>query len=263
MITMNSSMTERSGILALLGSEGLHPHSTPVWQRIFALAPGRLDSLECIPTALATQNIGTADRRTRIAAERLASLGVEATTTAIFSREDAAQPSFLEALEVAPAFYLLGGEPRVLASILKDTPAWEIIRRRYAGGMPLIAAGGAAAALGTVGVAPCQPYPASLNDLSVETYVGLGLLSGLVILPYYSWLPDALVNLIRASCPAGSALIGLDDQAALIRTGKEWHAEGSGSIILLSKNSVQESIDAGQPVPDSWFLPPRMEGPDA
>ncbi len=243
------------GALALLGGEGLRPDSAPLWQHLASLAPAQMRHTLIVPAALAGEKVGTPERRAGAAAEGLARLGVEAQVVAILSREQAADPARVAPLMDADCLYLIGGGPRVLVDVLRDTPAWEALRVRHTQGALLIASSGAAVVLGVRGFAPERAFEQSLDGLHLEPFDGLGLLDSLVIMPYFGWLQPRVVDKVAALCPPGAQLVGIDDQAALIAALGGWQVAGFGSVTIWQPGGSRCVIDAGHAVPDG-FLPP-------
>ena len=250
--------TDTAGPVALLGGDGLRSQSRDLWRALAALGAHGWEQAVIVPAALAGQRVGTAERRARLAQEALADAGIRARVAPIVSAGAANSEELLDDLRRADALYFPGGEARAMVAALAGSAAWEAVRERHRSGALLVAGGGAAVALGELAFAPQQPAPAAMEELRFERYEGLGLLHSLVVLPYFNWLQAPLLERIEALCPAGSWLAGIDDQAALIRVGSTWHADGPGSVTLWRAGERRQTIQAGREAPPGW-QPPAPE----
>ena len=249
----------RHGVLVLLGGEGLRPTSLPLWEHLRALAPQGMRRTVILPAALAAYKEGAAQRRTAQIAAALEQMGVEVSVLPIFSREQAADSAQAAALAAADCIYLGGGQPQALHRVLAGTLVWEALLSAHARGALLVASGGAAAALGSVSFTPPQPAPRTLDALQFERLDGLGLLKGIVVLPYYNWLQPQVIEQIAVLFPSDTLLIGIDDQAALIGAADGWRVEGLGSVTIRKHGGLRPlMIDAGQSVALD-VLPPYPE----
>ncbi len=243
---MSADKPSSYGPLALLGGEGLRHDSRGLWQRL-ASSHGQPARAVIVPAALGGQAVGAAERHTGLAQETLAGWDIAA--------EVVAGPERLDALHDAGLIALPGGDARTLIESLAGSDEWNAILEAHAHGAALAAAGSSAMGLGAVAFAPPKPGPETLDDLSYEAVDGLGLLPGLAILPYFNWLQETLVRRITALCPPGTWLVGIDDQAALIATGRGWHADGLGQVTIWQPGGRAQVVDAGQSLPAD-LLPP-------
>lgn len=246
---MTAADDTKQGPLVLLGGEGLRADMRDLWQELGMPAAGSERRVAVVPAALAGEKVGVPERRTGLAQDVLAGWGIGAEAVPIVTAEDANDGELLEALRFAAAVYLPGGDARAAVGVLAGSAAWRLIRQVHRAGVPLIAAGGAAVALGDAAFAPQQPAPPTLDALAYERFPGLGLLPGLVILPYFNWLQEPLVRQVEALCAPGATLVGLDDQAALIAEGGTWRAAGLGTVAIWRAGARRHIVDAGHPVP--------------
>jgi cyanophycinase len=243
---MPDTLTPQAGLVALLGGEGLRPASAALWRQLEDLSPGSFTQPVVLPTALAHEKPAATERRIAVTLAALGSLGIHARALSIVSRQDAAAPDLLAALASAPGVILAGGRPLSLLETLSGTLAWQAVADRHAQGMAIVAAGGAAAALGTVTLVPGDPRASTLPGLALAPHAGLGLLPGMCVLPYVGWLQAALVEQLEAACPADVRLVGIDDQAALIRTREGWQVSGPGTVAVWQPGSGRVVLNPGR-----------------
>lgn len=248
-------MTHNStGPLVLLGGEGLGADSAALWQRIAELAPAQPCRALILPAALAGHKLGMPERRATLAQQALASFGLQADVLPVLTRERADDSLVCAQVKSGACIYLTGGEPRVLRDVLHDTALWRTITAHHAAGAPLIAAGGAVAALGSCGFAAHGPTPPALGDQTLERFDGLGLLPETAILPYADWLSPELVARIRMLCLPGTLLVAIDHTAALVHTSEGWQVEGSSTVTFWRGGDLLYTAAAGQPIPPGLLV---------
>lgn len=237
-----------SGAVILFGGEGLRSEQESVWNRILTLIPAKSPCM-IVPSALAGKKIGIIEGRVKLVQETLAGFGVEAEPVMILRQEEADDPALVGILETAGCIILIGGEQRVLCDVLRGRQAWQAILERHQAGAALVASGGATVALGQGGFAPVKPYPAEVGVLDYESFPGLNVLPGKMLLPQFNWLPEPVVQKIAAICPPDAVLVGIDDQAALIRDNQGWVVTGLGSVTIHVKGQADRVVEAGQKIP--------------
>lgn len=230
--------------IALLGGEALRPESTPLWRELISMG-GVTPHVAIVPFALAKMPLSQLERRTQIARDRLIELGADAN---IFTPND--ETTSLNGSQIV---YLPGGDQRVVCEMLTHGVIWQSIQ-----GSPdirlIAASGGAAVAFGEQAFAPVAPYPAALDDLRFEILPGLGLLHHAIILPYYSWLQDQVVERIRDLVPE-MTLLGIDDQAAIISHPSGWQVAGHGMVSIFRPDHSPAIFDPGQSIPPEILAP--------
>lgn len=128
-------------------------------------------------------------------------------------------------------FYLVGGDPGIVADVLRGSPVWEAIVGAWAAGAALAGSSAGAMAMGewtlTRGRFPGD-HERSYRD-------ALGLVPGIAVLPHFgtfgrSWTRSALVG--RPSEEV--VLTGIDERTAAVWSGDGWRAMGEGAVTLIS-----------------------------
>ena len=163
--------------------------------------------------------------------EHFTKLGAKVDALPILNREDAQNPSMLAVLEAANFYYFSGGNPMHLIDTMRDTPAWEIIARRHAGGAAL--AGCSAGAMAICG--QTSRFRGLRDEDSPAWTPALGILPHLIVVPHFDRIAsfigqDATDRLVR-NVPDGSLLLGIEEDTALVRLeGEEWWVMGRRKV---------------------------------
>ncbi|HUZ88450.1 MAG TPA: Type 1 glutamine amidotransferase-like domain-containing protein [Candidatus Acidoferrales bacterium] len=135
-------------------------------------------------------------------------------------------------------FYLAGGDPDVLLSVLQGTATWAAIRRSWLEGAAL---GGSSA--GAMALCASTPVPVSGGGWRLER--GLGLVAGAAVLPHFDSPGRGLLEALGST--PDIAFIGLDERTALCWSGGPWMALGRGRVTLL-RGSRRQSYGSGSAV---------------
>jgi len=228
-----------TGMLALVGSGEYLPEMTAVEAHLLAGRPPRYVQLA---TAAAPEGDASLARWHRLGREQAQRLDVEQVVVDVRDRSDADDPALAALVEGAGLVYLSGGNPMFLAQTLRDAAVWAAIHRAWLGGASL--AGCSAGAMALTGWVP------SIRSLGRHPDHGLGLLPHLRVLPHFDrmlgWAPDILTRaLFRA--PDGVAVLGIDENTALVGGPEEWTVHGHQSVWLLGEGSRHE-YPVGSPV---------------
>ena len=200
-----------------------------------AVAGDRDPIVAIVPTAAARQRPDLAvehgERAFEAAAAR-AGIGLRPTTARILTRDDAANPSLIEPLEAADLVHFPGGDPDLIPTVLRDTPAWTAILAALERGACISGASAGAMALG------------SRVWTSRGGIDGLGLVPGAAVIPHFA--PDR-VAAWRRVVEEGVALtwIGLDEQTLVIgRPGETWTVAGRGRLHLVPAGALEPTLVA-------------------
>ncbi len=213
---MNAATT---GWLALHGGSGWLA-STDVARRVL----GTARTLSVVPTAAAFEDPTAA---TMSAAEWFAPLGVTVVTSGVLTRHDAYDPEHVAVIASAEALLFTGGQPLHLRSVMAGSPAWSAVLDAFARGVPIIAEGGAASALG-------DPM---LDPRGGAFTIGLGLITGMAILPGSdTWLADRRARTLRLA--GSNALALVPSTTTLLRSPVgEWSSEGGSGVTFVGKQA--------------------------
>ncbi|MCA1710280.1 MAG: Type 1 glutamine amidotransferase-like domain-containing protein [Actinobacteria bacterium] len=231
-----------SGPLALVGSGEYLPVMAEVER---ALLAGRLPRYVQLPTAAAPEGERSLARWVALGREQAERLGVEAVPVVVRDRDEADDPELAALVEGAGLVYLSGGSPTFLASTLRGTAVAAAIEAAWRGGAAL--AGCSAGAMALTDWVPELRRPGRTVD-------GLGLVPRLRVIPHFDrfvgWMPD-LVGRYLARAPEGVAVVGVDEDTALVWDGAAWTVRGRQHVWVLERDGRTGFADGEQvPLPD-------------
>ncbi len=191
-----------------------------------------------VPSAVARHRPDLAVAHGRRAFEQAAGragCSVEVSAVELLRRDDAerAPAAVIDRLERADLIHLPGGDPDLIPTVLRDTPAWAAILRAVDRGACL--AGASAGAMALAGRLWTRDGPID----------GLDLLPGLVVLPHFA--PDRLGAWRRVVDGAQPLTwVGIDEQTLVLgRPGEPWRIAGRGVVRLFLPGMVQPERLAG------------------
>lgn len=224
-----------AGRLALVGSGEYLPVLSEVEDWLFADNPK-------VYVQVATAAAPEGDQRLRYwhdlgkqAAQRL---GAEQVVIDIRTRTDAEDERWVPLIESAGLIYLSGGNPTFLTETLRDTPAWDAIRRTWKQGAGL--AGCSAGAMAMGGTVQHFRHPGR------DPLIGLGVIPDVRVFPHFDrytrWLPDLA---LRPFTGKEGTLLGIDEDTALVAEGPgdgtEWrfHVRGRRGAYVIRRDGVE------------------------
>jgi cyanophycinase-like exopeptidase len=206
-----------TGPLALVGSGEYLPVMTEVERGLIAGRPPRYVQ---IPTAAAHEGAASLDRWIALGRAQAERLSVEAVPLVVHNREEADDPAVAAQVAGAGLIYLSGGSPTLLAKALLGTALAAAIETAWRGGAAL--AGCSAGAMALTSWVPSIRRP---RDSAQE---GLGLVPRLRVIPHFDRferrMPDLVTRYLSRS-PDGTAVVGVDEQTALV-----WTADGGWTV---------------------------------
>jgi len=204
-----------------------------------AVIRGKREVFVQLPTAAGQEDASRLEHWHELGRVQGQRLAVDTNSLHLYTRQDAFNPEFVEAIQDAGLIYLSGGDPHHLAESLIDTPVWEAIVRAWSTGSSLMGCSAGAMALGREIIAFRKSHVTP----------GLGLLPTIQTIPHYDrflgWLPDRVSAAIMR-VEEGMNLVGIDENTAMVRdsTISPWRVWGQGKVHLL-KSSGTHSFDAG------------------
>lgn len=171
------------------------------------------------------------------AAAHFAPLGVTTKVLDIYTRSDALDTDRIAPVREAKMIYLLDGSPMHLRAVLKNSPLWAGVVAAWRGGAALVGSGSGGDVL-------CDHM---VDSRGGALTVGLGLVTALAMIPRYdTWSDDKVTRTVRLA-PAELAVVGIDEQTALISPPDgSWRVSGAGSVEVFEggKPSTLEALPA-------------------
>ncbi len=231
------------GPLALVGGDELKPGNEP--QDEVLVAAAEAGPAFVVATAAAKQDPAAA---VRDAQRWFGALGLDVDELRATRRADARSKRLADRARGGRFFYLVGGDPDVVPSVLAGTPVWSAIVEAWLRGAALGASSAGAMALGA------WTLHRGLGASAPRRYVpALGLVPRSAMLPHFDtfghrWADDAV-----ATAPdAETVLIGLDERTAAVWHEDAWRAMGTGAVTILSGGTRRRYADGDliRSVPD-------------
>jgi cyanophycinase len=224
------------GPLALVGSGEYLPSMLSIER---SLLDGRPPRYVQIPTAASAEGPDRLQYWIDLGRAQADRLGVSSVPLVVRNRDEASDPSVVAQIAGAGLIYLSGGSPRLLASVLRDTPLLDAIVAEWRGGAALAGCSAGAMAMATI-----------VPDLRrSSSSPGFGITPNLQVLPHFDkmmgWIPDFMTRPFLRPRP-GVTLVGVDEETALVgiatgdRAPVEYQVQGRQSAWILGDGKRQE-----------------------
>lgn len=214
------------GPVALVGSGEYLPAMAGVEAGLLA---GRPPIYVQIPTAAAPEGPASLDRWVALGRDQARRLGVTAAPLLVENRADAERPDLAEQVAGAGLIYLSGGDPPYLADTLRGTLIWQAIESAWQGGAALAGCSAGAIAL--------TDWVPDIRRPDAPGRRGLGAVGRLRVIPHFDrlteWMPD-LPERYLLDLPAGTVVLGIDEETALVGGLSEWQVQGRQSVWVIT-----------------------------
>ena len=193
-----------------------------------------------IPTAAGRESSDRLEYWKELGLRQAKNIGVEATYLPIYTREDAFNQEYIDAVANSALMYMSGGDPHHLAQVLIDTPLWDAILENWKTGASL-----AGCSAGAMVLSAHIPNFRLLKKLPTQ---GLNLLPEIRVIPHFNkffkWIPESAAKVLL-HVPDNSILIGVDELTAIVkRSGDtEWIVFGEAKVHVLKGLPDQQLHD--------------------
>jgi cyanophycinase-like exopeptidase len=231
-----------NGSLALVGSGEYLPAMAQFENSLVAdgVTNGKEARFLQIPTAAGRESSDRLEYWKELGLRQAKNIGVEATYLPIFTREDAFNQEYIDAVANSALMYMSGGDPHHLAQVLIDTPLWDAILENWKTGASL-----AGCSAGAMVLSAHIPNFRLLKKLPTQ---GLNLLPEIRVIPHFNkffkWIPESAAKVLL-HVPDNSILIGVDELTAIVkRSGDtEWIVFGEAKVHVLKGLPDQQLHD--------------------
>lgn len=216
------------GPIALVGGNEFNAPALPLDARLLELS-GQ-DEVLVVPTASARHR---PDLAVQTAAGHFAGIGGRVEPLMVLDRSAAADPSAAARVRGARFVYVTGGDPEVLAAVLRETPVWRAIVEANAGGAVVAGSSAGAMVFGPTMLTPRWNQPLD----------GFGWLPDLVSMPHFDRLDavgreafcDHALRVVPGCAEGAVRLLGLSEYTGVVLRDGKVDVLGAGSAVLYEK----------------------------
>jgi len=225
------------GVLALVGGDEFNPGNEQQ-DRMLAEA-ARPGPAFVVPTAAARQG---PEKAVAHATRWFKQFGLNLQALPVLKRADANSKDLAALARTGGFFYLVGGDPGLVAQVLRSSRVWRAIFEAWLQGSSLAGSSAGAMALGSHSLIRAT-WPNRFNRRPTEA---LGLVPELAVLPHFETFGHRWVESAEKELP-GATLLGVDERSAAVWIKNEWLACGPGSVTVI-KGSKPSSHPSGSKI---------------
>ncbi len=224
-------------MLALAGGNEFNPGNE---EQDRVLAKGaRSGPAYVVPTAAARQG---PDRAVAHAQDWFRLLGLDLDELPVLKRGDATSAEVAERARAGRFFYLVGGDPGLVAQVLRGSAVWRAMFSAWLDGASLAGSSAGAMALCSHTLVRAV-WPNRTNRRPADA---LGLLAETAVLPHFDTFGSHWVESAQAAAPE-LTLLGIDERSAAVWQDRTWRAMGPGSVTVI-KGKKARRFASGQEV---------------
>ena len=216
-----------SGTLALVGAGEFLDTMDQVDQALMAMAGGT--RVAVLPPASAPDGPGVPERWAKMGIDHINRLGAQTDAVMALDRAACCDPALAERVRAANLVYFSGGKPDYLYNTLVDTPVWDAVKDVLARGGVIAGCSAGAMIMG----AYVPVFSRRLGMPSIGNWQSaFALVPGAIIAPHYNEFPEIFSGLMFGGRPAGTFLIGIDADTALVGLNGSWKVLGARRVTL-------------------------------
>jgi cyanophycinase len=216
-----------AGPLALVGGDELNPGNEPQ-DRVLVEAAGGGPAY-VLATAAARQRPDLAVANAR---RWFAGLGLRVEELPATRRSHVRSAEVAELARRGRFFYLVGGDPGIVPSILSGSPVWDAVVAAWREGAGLGGSSAGAMALGAWTLVR-QRMP---GDERRRYAPALGLVPNVAVLPHFDTFGQRWVRSALAAAPTDDVvLVGPDERTAALWRDGTWTALGAGGVTVITR----------------------------
>jgi cyanophycinase len=213
----------RPGLLALIGGDEFKPGNEEQDRMLVAAAgPG---PAYVVATAAARQGPEQAVAQATSWFERL---GLTLRELPVLKRSDANSKEVAAEARGGGFFYLVGGDPGLVAQVLRNSRVWNAIFEAWREGASLAGSSAGAMALCSHTLIRAS-WPDRTNRRPSDA---LGVVPGTAVLPHYETFGHKWVESARRELP-DVTLLGVDERSAAVWIEEGWRAAGPGAVTVI------------------------------
>jgi len=234
------------GVLALVGGDEFNPGNEEQDRMLAEAAkPG---PAFVVPTAAARQG---PEKAVAHATRWFKQFGLELQELPVLKRADANSKTLSALARTGGFFYLVGGDPGLVAQVLRSSRVWDAIFEAWREGSSLAGSSAGAMAFGSHSLIRAT-WPNRFNRRPTEA---LELVPEIAVLPHFETFGHRWVDSAERELP-GTTLLGIDERSAAVWAKDAWRAAGPGSVTVI-KDSKATQFASGSKI-SGLHAPVRM-----
>ena len=224
------------GLLALVGGNEFNPGNEEQ-DRMLAVAAGPGPAF-VVPTAAARQK---PEQSVAHAKRWFRQFGVDLQELPVLKRTDARSAELAERARAGGLFYLVGGDPGLVAEVLRGSAVWAAMFEAWRDGAALAGSSAGSMALCSHTLVRAK-WP---NHVNRRPAGALGLVPKTAVLPHYDTFGHKWVESAQAAAP-DLCLLGIDERSAAVWDGAKWLAAGPGAVTVINRAKVARFMSGQQ-----------------
>jgi len=219
---------ENAGVIALVGGDEFKPGNEQQ-DRVLAAAATRGPAF-VVPTAAARQG---PEEAVAHATSWFATLGLSLESLPVLKRADANSKELASIARGGGLFYLVGGDPGLVAQVLNGSRIWAAMFEAWRDGAALAGSSAGAMALCSHTLIRAS-WP---NRFNRRPAGALSLVPGTAVLPHFDTFGHRWIESAQRELP-GVTLLGIDERSAALWQRDEWRAAGPGAVTVIDGSST-------------------------
>lgn len=232
MLSAQTRDTVGVGVLALVGGDEFNPGNDEQ-DRMLAAAAGP-GAAYVVPTAAARQK---PQQSVDHAIAWFRRFGLELQELPVLKRSDATSAVLAERARAGGFFYLVGGDPGLVATVLRGSAVWKAIFEAWRDGAALAGSSAGAMALCSHTLVRAS-WPNRFNRRPAEA---LGLVAKTAVMPHFDTFGERWIESAQAAAPE-LCLLGVDERSAAVWDGARWLAAGPGAVTVIKGAKVMRFV---------------------
>ena len=221
-------LSRMPGPVALVGSGEFLPAMADFDAGLLASTGRSRPRVAILPTASWPDGTAVFHRWATQGSAHFSGLGAEVEPVLVRDRVDADDAVHAQAIGEADLIYLSGGKPDYLSSTLCGTAVGRALVAAHERGAVL--AGCSAGAM----ILAARHWSTRRRRLlwPLSWHEGLGMVPGAAVVPHYDAFPEALAALLVFQAPRGDAVLGIDEETAVVGRGGSWQVHGRSRVTV-------------------------------